>query len=98
MPMITERETVMAIVDNDCLTESDAAILLEGDGYYRFPKAVDLYKKGIVSKIVFSGNIIDRDYGSFPYEEIKPLILNAGVAELVLPLQEIAPSIVKEMS
>ena len=81
MPMITERETVMAIVDNDCLTESDAAILLEGDGYYRFPKAVDLYKKGIVSKIVFSGNIIDRDYGSFPYEEIKPLILNAGVAE-----------------
>lgn len=25
-------------------------------------------------------------------------IVNAGVAELVLPLQEIAPSIVKEMS
>jgi len=79
--MITERETVMAIVDNDCLTNSDAAILLEGDGYYRFPKAVDLYKSGIVSKIVFSGNIIDRDYGSFPFEEIKPLLLNAGVSE-----------------
>lgn len=81
MPMITERETVMAIVDNDCLTKSDAAILLEGDGYYRFQKAVDLYKSGMVSKIVFSGNIIDRDYGSFPFEEIKPFILNAGVSE-----------------
>lgn len=79
--MITERETVMAIVDNDCLTKSDAAILLEGDGYYRFQKAVDLYKSGMVSKIVFSGNIIDRDYGSFPFEEIKPFILNAGVSE-----------------
>ena len=79
--MITERETIMAIVDNDCLTKSDAAILLEGDGYYRFQKAVDLYKSGQVSKIVFSGNIIDRDYGSFPFEEIKPFIINAGVPE-----------------
>lgn len=76
--MITDREIIIAIVDNDCLTKSDAAILLEGDGFYRFQKAVDLYKKGVVSKIVFSGNIIDRDYGSFPYEEIKPLILKQG--------------------
>ena len=79
--MITDREIIIAIVDNDCLAKSDAAILLEGDGFYRFQKAVDLYKKGVVSKIVFSGNIIDRDYGSFPYEEIKPLILKQGVLE-----------------
>ena len=79
--MITEREQIIAIVDNDCLAKSDAAILLEGDGYFRFEKAVDLYHKGIVSKIVFSGNIIDRDYGSYPYEEIKPYIIEAGVPE-----------------
>lgn len=79
--MITDREKIIAIVDNDCLTKSDAAILLEGDGYNRFQKAVDLYKKGIVSKIVFSGNTINRDYGSFPFEEIKPLILDGGVSE-----------------
>lgn len=71
----------MAIVDNDCLTKSDAAILLEGDGFFRFQKAVELYQKGIVSKIVFSGNIIDKDYGSFPFEEVKPFILNGGVPE-----------------
>ena len=79
--MITDRETIMAIVDNDCLTKSDAAILLEGDGLFRFNKAVDLYKQGKVAKIVFSGNIIDKDYGSFPFEEIRPYILQAGVPE-----------------
>ena len=79
--MITDREKIMAIVDNDCLTKSDAAILLEGDGFFRFQKAVELYQKGIVSKIVFSGNIIDKDYGSFPFEEVKPYILKGGVPE-----------------
>ncbi len=71
----------MAIVDNDCLTKSDAAILLEGDGFFRFQKAVELYNNGLVSKIVFSGNIIDKDYGSFPFSEIKPYIINGGVPE-----------------
>ena len=33
----------------------------------------------MVDRIVFSGNIIDRDYGSFPYEEVAPFILNQGV-------------------
>ncbi len=79
--MITDREKVMAIVDNDCFTKSDAAILLEGDGFFRFPKAVDLYKKGLVTKIVFSGNAVDRNYGSYPYAEVKSFIIDAGVPE-----------------
>ena len=79
--MITDREKILAIVDNDCLTPSDAIILLEGDGFFRFQKAVDLYKRGMAKKIVFSGNIIDKDYGSFPFEEIKPFILESGVPE-----------------
>ena len=79
--MISDREKILAIVDNDCLTPSDAIILLEGDGFFRFQKAVDLYKRGMAKKIVFSGNIIDKDYGSFPFEEIKPFILESGVPE-----------------
>ena len=79
--MITEREQVMAIIDNDCLTKSDVAILLEGDGFFRFHKAVELYRDGMVSKIVFSGNIIDKGYGSYPFEELRPFIINAGVKE-----------------
>ena len=59
----------MAIVDNDCLAPSDAIILLEGDGFHRFRKAVDLYKKGMGKKIVFSGAIVQKEYGSYPFEE-----------------------------
>lgn len=77
--MITDREIIMAIVDNDCLKPSDAIILLEGDGFHRFQKAVDLYKKGYGKKIVFSGAIVQKEYGSYPFEEVKPFILKAGV-------------------
>lgn len=79
--MITDREIIMAIVDNDCLKPSDAIILLEGDGFHRFQKAVDLYKQGYGKKIVFSGAIVQKEYGSYPFEEVKPFILNAGVPE-----------------
>ncbi len=82
--MITEREIILAIVDNDCLVKSDAAVLLEGDGFNRFQKAVDLYKRGIVNRIIFSGNIVDKTYGSYPYDEIKPFILESGVPEEAL--------------
>ena len=79
--MITEREKILAIVDNDCLSVSDAIILLEGDGFDRFRKAVSLYKQGQAPKIVFSGNITDYDYGSYPFAEVLPRMLEAGVPE-----------------
>ena len=79
--MITEREKILAIVDNDCLSMSDAIILLEGDGFDRFRKAVSLYKQGKAPKIVFSGNITDYDYGSFPFAEVLPRMLEEGVPE-----------------
>lgn len=79
--MITDREKIMAIVDNDCLKKSDVAVLLEGDGFFRVQKAVDLYKNKMVFKIVFSGNTVDRSYGSYPFEEVKPLLVRDGVLE-----------------
>ena len=79
--MITDREKILAIVDNDCLSMSDAIILLEGDGFDRFRKAVSLYKQGKAPKIVFSGNITDYDYGSFPFAEVLPRMLEAGGPE-----------------
>ncbi len=79
--MITDREKILAIVDNDCLSPSDAIVLLEGDGFDRFRKAVSLYNQHWAPKIVFSGNITDYDYGSFPFEEVLPRMLEAGVPE-----------------
>ena len=79
--MSTDREKILAIVDNDCLSPSDAIILLEGDGFDRFRKAVSLYKQQKAPKIVFSGNITDYDYGSFPFAEVLPRMLKEGVPE-----------------
>ena len=71
----------MAIIDNDCLMKSDAIILLEGDGVYRVEKAADLYKGGWSNRIIFSGNITDPDYGSYPLSEVLPFLLQKGVPE-----------------
>lgn len=79
--MITDREKILAIVDNDCLSVSDAIILLEGDGFERFRKAVSLYTQQKAPKIVFSGNITDYDYGSYPFSEVMPRMIEAGVPE-----------------
>ena len=77
--MITEREKVIAIIDNDCLQVSDAIVLLEGDGLNRYRKAVDMYNNKWADKIVFSGGITDYEYGSYPYSDVLPHILNTGV-------------------
>lgn len=79
---MTGREKIIALIDNDGLRKSDAIVLLEGDGLNRYEKAVNLFKQGWAPKIIFSGGIIDYEYGSYPYVEILPLILNLGVPEI----------------
>lgn len=79
--MITLREQVIAIIDNDILKPSDAIVLLEGDGFYRYRKAVSLFKDNFAPVIVFSGGITDYEYGSFPFEDILPRLLAEGVPE-----------------
>ena len=78
---MTEREKLIALVDNDGLKKSDAIILLEGDGLNRFEKAVSLYKQGWAPRIIFSGGIVDYEYGSYPFVDVLPHILLQGVLE-----------------
>lgn len=77
--MMTDREIFMALVDADSIHKSDVIVLLEGDGFNRYQHAVNLYRDGLAPIIVFSGGITDYDYGSYPYEEIEPLMLKLGV-------------------
>jgi uncharacterized SAM-binding protein YcdF (DUF218 family) len=80
--MITSREKAITLIDNDGLLISDAIVLLEGDGFNRYQKAVELYQKGFAKKIIFSGGITDYEYGSYPFSEVLPLILQTGVPEV----------------
>jgi uncharacterized SAM-binding protein YcdF (DUF218 family) len=77
--MLTERETFISIVDHDLLFPSDALILLEGDGYNRYHHAVSLYLNNTAPIIVFSGGITNRPYGSYPFSDIEPKLLESGV-------------------
>lgn len=88
--MINNIEKMMAIIDNDCFSGADVAILLEGDGENRIGKAVELYKEGKVKKIVFSGNIGDRAYGSFPFSELEAKIRACGVHSEDLLFEDIS--------
>ncbi len=68
---MTEREIFIALVSNEKLKKADAIILLEGDGYFRVPWAVELYKRNWAPKIVVSAVVDDKAYGSFPGLEKK---------------------------
>ncbi len=74
-----DREKAIAIIDNDCIQNSDAIILLEGDGFYRCRKKSSLFNQGLANIIVFSGNITDYEYGSYPLSDVLPHILADGV-------------------
>jgi len=76
---MTDREKFIALVDNDCLKKSDAIVLLEGDGFNRYQKAVELYKGNWANKIIFSGGITDYEYGSYPLSDILPSIIKEGI-------------------
>jgi uncharacterized SAM-binding protein YcdF (DUF218 family) len=79
--MLTEREVFIVLVDNDLIQPSDAIILLEGDGMNRYRHAAELYNKEFSRTIVFSGGIINYEYGSYPFEDIKPFLLKEGIPE-----------------
>lgn len=66
--MITDREKIIAIIDNDILFPSDAIILLEGDGLNRYQKAVELYNQNIATKIVFSAILLIMNTEVFPFQ------------------------------
>ena len=76
---MTPREKLIILVDNDCIKKSDAIILLEGDGLNRSHKAVELYKSGFADKIVFSGGITNLNYGSIPFPNIYPILVQNGI-------------------
>jgi len=82
------REKFIAIVDNDRLKKSDAIVLLEGDGLYRVQKSVELFNNNWADKIVFSGGIVDLEYGSYPLSYILPELQKYRINEKNLIFDE----------
>jgi hypothetical protein len=64
---MTSKEKCIALVSNMPVVKSDAIVILEGDGDNRIEHACNLYKK-YSDNLVFSGNILNKDYGSYPLD------------------------------
>lgn len=78
---MTDRELALCLVTGDVITPSDAIILLEGDGANRYSYAAELYLHNYAARVVFSGGVTNYAYGSFPFSDIQPLLLQAGVPD-----------------
>ncbi|MDR2384301.1 MAG: YdcF family protein [Tannerella sp.] len=72
-------EKLLVMVHNDMLAKADAIVLLEGDGFNRLNKAAELYGNGYAPAVVFSGGITDYAYGSYPFEDCLPKLLELGI-------------------
>jgi len=93
---MTEREKFIILVNNEPLKKADAIILLEGDGFFRLFHAVKLFKEGWASKIVVSGGINNKSYGSFPVKEIVPELLKMGIASDNIIMEEVSQNTVEQ--
>lgn len=81
---LTNRERFLVLACNDRLKFSDAIVLLEGDGFNRIEKVVDLWKQGWAPRIIITGGIINEAYGSFPCEQLLPLLIEKGIPETAI--------------
>ncbi len=75
---MTSKELFIILTNSSNISNADAVILLEGDGYARVSKAVSLIKEGWSNTLVFSGGIDNELVGSFTLEKCKDRIIEAG--------------------
>ncbi len=83
-----EKIKLMAIINNDCLKKSDAVILLEGDGYGRINKTIEIFKAGLAKKIVISGGFTGARPFTIPASELAKKIVKKGVSKSKIIIEE----------
>lgn len=68
---MNNKEKYIALVANMPINKSDIIIILEGDKDNRIPHACKLYSENYADNIVFSGDVLNFSYGSYPLEYVK---------------------------
>jgi len=76
---MTDKEKFIILASGMPINKSDAIVILEGDGDNRIEHACDLYKQEYASNLVFSGNIINLEYGSYPFNYVKNTFIKNNV-------------------
>ncbi|KKP26341.1 MAG: hypothetical protein UR14_C0002G0117 [candidate division TM6 bacterium GW2011_GWE2_31_21] len=88
--IMTFQELFIVLVSNDMLKKSDAIILLEGDGFFRIDKALELYLQKWASFIVISGGIQNLDKGSFPAAQLYEALVKKNVNDSDIIIEDMS--------
>ncbi len=79
--MLTARERFICLVDNEPLRRADVIFLLEGDGYSRVARAVELFQAHWAPMVVITGGLDDPQNGAVPARLLKAGLRAAGVPD-----------------
>lgn len=86
------REQFMALLEKDEPVKSDVIFLAEGDGLNRVPHAANLYREGYAPLIAIVGGDTRREYGSFLSHELKEKLIEVGIPESAIYMEETSPN------
>jgi uncharacterized SAM-binding protein YcdF (DUF218 family) len=90
MPTLSAREEFIILVGGDKIKSSDAIVVLEGDGYNRIEKAIELFRNKWADKIILSGGFENRPGGSYHVNELLPVFLKAGISPDAIIIEDIS--------
>jgi uncharacterized SAM-binding protein YcdF (DUF218 family) len=88
--MLTEREIFSILICGDKLKHSDAIVVLEGDGFSRVRKAINLFHEELADVIVLSGGIDNEPAGSFHVKKLSPLFIREGIPEKSIIIEDVS--------
>lgn len=92
MDQPTAQERFVNLVSKDQPAKADVIFLAEGDGYHRVPHVADLYRQGFAPLIAIVGGDDRRDYGSFLSHELKEKLVELGIPESAIYMEETSPN------
>jgi uncharacterized SAM-binding protein YcdF (DUF218 family) len=87
---LTVRERFMAFVSREDPCKADVIFLAQGDGLHRVAHAAKLHLDGFAPLIAAVGGDTRREYGSFLSGELKKKLLELGVRDSALFVEESA--------
>ena len=88
---MSEREEFIALLGKQELRKGDVIFVMQGDGLFRAPHAVELYTKGLAPQVAIVGSANDRSYGSFPSSEVRDEMIRLGMERDSIHFEDSAP-------
>ncbi len=86
---MTPKEEFVVLLSKQQLVKGDVLFVLQGDGLYRAPHSASLFKRGFAPLVAIVGNDTRREYGSFGSDEVRDEMIERGVPEESIHLEQV---------